>query len=139
MPTPVVILSWGAAVAIVVVAAADGIAPARRLRCQRALSDLAKLTWQQFEEVIADAYRRLDYRVAEVGGRGTADGGVDLILERDGTRIVVQAKHWRRDVVGVSLVRELYGVQRTVGADGAIFVSLGRFSFDAIAFAARLA
>ena len=46
-----------------------------------------------------------------MGGRGRADGGVDLVLVRNGETTVVQVKHWRRDVVGVSLVRELYGVQ----------------------------
>ena len=90
---------------------------ARRLRRQRELRDLAALSWQQFEEVIADAFRRHGYRVREVGGRGRADGGVDLVLTREGQTTVVQAKHWRSDRVGVQLVRELYGVQRaTPGA-----------------------
>lgn len=39
-----------------------------------------------------------------MGGRGQADGGVDLVLTRDGRTAVVQAKHWRRDVIGVPLV-----------------------------------
>jgi hypothetical protein len=64
--------------------------------------------------------------------------GVDFILERDRQRIVVQAKHWQRDVVGVSLVRELYGVQRAMGADGAMFVVLGMFSIAAARFAAQV-
>jgi len=45
--------------------------------------------------------------VREVGGRGRPDGGVDLVLSRDGETTVVQAKHWRRDRVGVRLVREV--------------------------------
>jgi restriction system protein len=105
---------------------------------QQQLSDLAALSWQQFEEVIADAFRRHGYWVAEVGSRGTADGGVDLILERDGKRIVVRGKHWQRDVVGVAMVRELYGVQRAMPAGGAMYVVQGRFSPDATAFAARV-
>jgi restriction system protein len=136
MPTSLVILVSGAAIAVILLfALLDRRLCGHRLRQQRQLGDLAKLTWQQFEEVITDAYRRLGYRVAEVGGRGTADGGVDVILERDGQRVVVQAKHCRRDAVGASLVRELYGVRRAIGADGAIFVTMGRFSSAAIAFA----
>jgi restriction system protein len=85
--------------------------------------------------VVADAFRRHGYKVREVRGRGRADGGVDLVLVRNGESTVVQVKHWRRDVVGVSLVRELYGVQRASAAASAIFVTMGRFSSDAIAFA----
>ena len=85
--------------------------------------------------MVADAFRRHGYKVREVGGRGRADGGVDLVLVRNGESTVVQVKHWRRDVVSVSLVRELYGVQRASVTASAIFVTMGRFSSDAIAFA----
>lgn len=122
MPTPLVILAWiagTAAVALTVLI--DALSRARRLRHQRELRDLAALSWQQFEEVIADAFRRHGYRVREVGGRGRADGGVDLILTREGQTTVVQAKHWRSNRVGVQLVRELYGVQRAMQADHAMF------------------
>jgi len=71
MPTSVIVLVWGAAIAVVVLAAlVDTVGRVRRLRRQRALSDLAALTWQQFEEVIADAFRRHGYRVREVGVAG---------------------------------------------------------------------
>jgi restriction system protein len=136
MPTPLVMLSWGTALAIVAVAVlVDGIGRARRLHRQRALSDLAALSWQQFEEVIADAFRQHGYRVQETGGRGTADGGVDLVLVRDGETTVVQAKHWRSDRVGVQLVRELYGVQMARGADRSLFVVQGDYTADARWFA----
>jgi restriction system protein len=80
------------------------------MRRQRTLADLAALSWEQFEEVIADAFRRHGCRVWETGGRGTADDGVDLVLARGGERTVVQAKHWRAQRLGVQTVRELYGV-----------------------------
>jgi hypothetical protein len=61
------------AVAIVVAALVDAMARGRRLHRQRALSDLAELGRQEFEEVIADAFRRHGYRVREVGGRGDGE------------------------------------------------------------------
>jgi Restriction endonuclease len=68
---PVAILAWSAAIAASALAALiDMLGRARRLRRQRALSDLAALSWQQFEEVIADAFRRHGYRVRETSGRG---------------------------------------------------------------------
>ena len=137
MPTELEVLAWGGTIAVVVlVVLIDALGRARRLRRQRALSDLAKLTWQQFEEVIADAFRRHGYRVREVGGRGRADGGVDLLLERDGETTVVQAKHWRSQRVSVQPVRELYGVQRAMHAERSMFVAMGRYTADAEKFAA---
>jgi len=137
MPGQAALLVWGAAIAIIALAALiDALGRARRLRSQRALSDLAKLTWQQFEEIIADAFRRHGYRVREVGGRGRADGGVDLLLERDGETTVVQAKHWRSQRISVQLVRELYGVQQAMRAGRSSFISLGSYTAAARAFAA---
>ncbi|MDH8346177.1 restriction endonuclease, partial [Klebsiella pneumoniae] len=39
-----------------------------------------------------------------------ADGGVDVALEKNGRKEMVQAKHWKVNRVGVSVVREIYGV-----------------------------
>jgi restriction system protein len=139
MPTALTILAWGGAIAVVVLAVVlDALIRARRLRRQRALCDLAALSWQQFEQVIADAFRRHGYRVQEVGRQGRADGGVDLVLTRDGRTTVVQAKHWRRDVIGVQLVRELFGVQQQMRAFGAAFVTTSRYTTDARAFASSV-
>ncbi len=108
MPNELVLLASAVPISIILLAAlVDRVIRSRRLHRQRTLRNLAALTWQQFEEVIADAFRRHGYRVREVGGRGRADGGVDLLLSRGGETTVVQATHWRRDRVGVQLVREL--------------------------------
>ena len=132
------VLAWGVPLTVfLVLAAFERMARLRRLRRQRVYVDLAALSWVQFEEVIADAFRRHGYRVRETGGRNQPDGGVDVILERDGETTIVQAKHWRRDKVGVTLVRELYGVQESMRARHAMFVSLGRYTADAEGFAAR--
>ncbi len=88
--------------------------------------------------MIADAFRRHGYRVREVGGRGRADGGVDVVLHRASESTIVQAKHWRRDRVGVTLVRELYGVQRAMQAQHSVFVAMGSYTADATQFAAQV-
>jgi Restriction endonuclease len=126
MSVQLALLSLGAGiVAVALVALIDAVARARRLRRQRALCDLAALSWQQFEEVIADAFRRHGYQVREVGDRGQADGGVDMVLVRDGRTTLVQAKHCRRDRVGVQLIRERYGVQRAMHVQHAMLSSQG--------------
>jgi restriction system protein len=139
MPPALTIAAWAAATAIVLIAAAiDRVVRARRLLRQRTLADLGALSWQQFEEVIADAFRRHGYRVRETGGRGTADGGVDLTMTRECEQTIVQAKHWRSQRIGVQLVRELYGVQRSMHAEHSTFVCVGRYTADAQQFAAKV-
>ncbi len=41
------------------------------------------MSWQRFELLVGEAFRLRGYRVLETGGGG-ADGGVDLLLGKDG-------------------------------------------------------
>lgn len=96
------------------------------------------MSWQQFEMLVAEGFRMQGYRVLETGGGGP-DGGVDLVLskpgDQDGEKFLVQCKQWRAFKVGVSVVRELYGVMAAIGASGGFVVTSGRFTAEAIAFA----
>ncbi len=100
-----------------------------------ATDDPAGLTWSQFERLIAEFYRRKGATVTPRGGP-TADGGVDLNLTYPtGELLIVQCKHWKTRHVGVKPLRELWGVLDDEKADGAIFVTSGSFTADALAFA----
>lgn len=92
------------------------------------------LSWQAFEQLVGEAFRRRGFDVAETGGGG-ADGGIDLVLTRGSERHFVQCKQWKALQVGVAVVRELYGVMASRGAAGGYVVTSGRFTPDAIAFA----
>lgn len=98
------------------------------------LDSLAALGWRQFELLVGEAFRRRGYVVEETG-LGGADGGIDLILRRDGRRTLVQCKQWRRSRVPVSVVREMYGLLAHHGADAVLIVALGTFTTDAQRFA----
>jgi len=95
---------------------------------------LQGVSWLEFERLVGEAYRRQGYRVSETGG-AAADGGVDLVLSKDSEKVLVQCKQWRAFKVGVSVVRELYGVMAAQGASGGIVVTSGRFTDEAMAFA----
>lgn len=97
-------------------------------------SALNDMSWQEFEMLVGEAYRRKGYTVAETGGGG-ADGGVDLVLRKDGEKYLVQCKQWKAYKVGVSTIRELYGVMAAEGAVGGFVVTSGVFSADAKSFA----
>ncbi len=92
------------------------------------------MSWREFESLVGEFYRRQGYRVEETGGGG-ADGGVDLLLRRDGEKVLVQCKQWRTFKVGVSIVREMFGVMVAEHADRVIVVTSGRYTNDAIQFA----
>ena len=67
---------------------------------QTGIETIRSISWQKFEELVGEAYRRKGYRVEESGGGG-ADGGVDIVLKKNGETLLVQCKHWRQDKVGV--------------------------------------
>ncbi len=68
--------------------------------------------------------------VTETGGGG-ADGGVDLVLKKNGEKLLVQCKHWKMEKVGIKVIRELFGVVTAEGATGGVIISSGRFSQEA--------
>ena len=92
------------------------------------------MSWQQFERLVGEGFRLQGYRVMETGGGG-ADGGIDLVLNKDGDKYLVQCKQWRAFRVGVEVVRELYGVMAAKGAAGGFVVTSGRFTDEARKFA----
>jgi len=94
------------------------------------------LSWREFEMLVGEAFRVQGYSVAETG-RG-ADGGVDVVLRKDGEKYYVQCKHWRASQVGVPIVRELYGAMAAHGATGGFVVTSGRFTKPAVDFARGL-
>lgn len=114
-----------------------------RRRRQSLLSDvtssnaanaLDNMSWREFEVLVGEAFRLQGYVVTETGGGG-ADGGVDLVLRRDRETHLVQCKQWKAFKVGVTVVRELYGVMAVRGAAGGFIVTSGRFSREATEFA----
>ncbi len=94
---------------------------------------LRALDWREFETLIGEAFRRQGYTVAATPAG--ADGGVDLILTRDGERTLVQCKHWKNWRVGVETIRALHGVVAADGAVGGIVVSSGQYTPAARKFA----
>lgn len=95
---------------------------------------LNNMSWQQFEALVGEAFRRKGYTVTETGGGG-ADGGIDLVLKKEGETFLVQCKQWKAYKVSVNTVRELYGVMAAEGATGGFVVTSGVFTDEARAFA----
>ncbi len=116
----------------------------RALFIKRKFSSLAsiehvrQLSWRQFESIVGEAFRRRGYTVMENAVDGP-DGGIDLVLRKDGAKYYVQCKQWKQTKVGVKPIRELYGVIAAGDAAGGFFVASGEYTIDARDFARKCA
>lgn len=99
-----------------------------------ALQAVERLTWQEFEMLVGESFRRKGYSVQETGGGG-ADGGIDLEMSLNGQKYLVQCKQWKTFKVGVNVVREFFGVMVAKGATGGFVVTSGVFTEEAVSFA----
>jgi restriction system protein len=95
---------------------------------------LNAMSWQEFELLVGEGFRQQGYQVTENGGGG-ADGGIDLVLRKGGDKFLVQCKQWKAFTVGVTVVRELYGLMAAHGAAGGFVVTSGTFTNEAKSFA----
>jgi hypothetical protein len=91
-----------------------------------------ELDGYQFERELARLFRKCGYKATETPGSG--DSGVDIRLEKDGVKAVVQCKAHKRPI-GPGPVRELYGVMTHEGVTKGIIACLGGFTQGAVDFA----
>lgn len=101
---------------------------------QSGIESIRDMSWQEFELLVGEAFRRKGFAVRENGGGG-ADGGIDLVLTKNGKKSIVQCKRWKTFSIGVPLIRELYGVMTSERANDCIFVSSGNYTAEARLFA----
>ena len=92
----------------------------------------------EFQDLVAALLRAMGYYTPFIAPRGK-DGGIDIMAYRDplgvtAPRIKVQVKHKPAAAVPVDDIRSLKGVINRDGEVG-LFVTSGRFTFDAEAFA----
>lgn len=95
----------------------------------KGLSALKRMSWQDFEHFCAEHFRANGYTV-KMMGLGGADGGMDLVLKKRGKRTLVQCKHWKGRV-GVTIVREMYGVMCADNFASVYIVALSGFTKEA--------
>ncbi len=95
------------------------------------------LTPTGFEKVIGDHFRRKGFYVQHTGG--SADGGVDLWISKNGKVGIVQCKRYRRDnAVGSPSVRDLRGAMLRENAVCGYLITTSRFTDNAVKEAAAV-
>ncbi len=122
-------------------AAANSQRESERLRLAKSLvpsiKELRGLTPQGFEDEVARVFERLGYEVRQTSY--TNDGGRDAILTKDGRTYLVECKRYAEG--GFSGRPDLQKFHSAIITDGAVsgfFVTAGRFTKDAIEFAATV-
>lgn len=90
-----------------------------------------RLSGHQFEDEVAKVFRRIGYkaRVSKQGG----DGGIDIIIEKEGNSIAVQCKAHNKPI-GPSVAREFYGTLLHFGYKKGILVSRSGFTIGVYDF-----
>lgn len=94
------------------------------------LGKLRAMPWENFSAVLAEAFRRDGYSVAEI-----ADGAADFELRRNGRVTIVSCKRWKVGQTGIGPLRELHAAMQARDAHECIYVSAGDFTANARGFA----
>lgn len=88
----------------------------------------------EFENYIAELFFRLGYKTRRVGGPN--DGGIDVVIKKDGVKSYVQCKKFLTSEVPVGAVRDFYGAIADNLSEGkGYFVTTNRFTPAAKEFA----
>lgn len=94
---------------------------------------LQRMPWEDFEKLVGAAFKFWGFKVQSMGG-AKADGGIDLIVQKNGQRHMVQCKRYKNSV-GVPIVREMFGVMVSEGFDGVYILTSGKFTKECFKFA----
>ncbi|MBK8814106.1 MAG: restriction endonuclease [Methylococcaceae bacterium] len=95
---------------------------------------LNKIEWKLFEDICME-YLRIKHCDANVTCSG-ADGGIDITIKDNQDRIIAfaQCKSWSKPI-GVSHIRELFGVMASERVKVGVFLTTSFFSKEAKQFA----
>ncbi|HXC36085.1 MAG TPA: restriction endonuclease [Candidatus Acidoferrales bacterium] len=91
---------------------------------------LRDIDWYQFERFVAYVYEQHGFNVTRKGG-ANPDGGIDMVIEKNGQRFAVQCKHWKTWDVGVKAIREFLGALTDSKIEKGIFITLNEYTGEA--------
>jgi restriction system protein len=96
------------------------------------IADIDKMDGRQFEHYLGVLFKNQGYSVTVTKAAG--DYGADLVIAKDGKKIVVQAKRYSKNV-GLKAVQEAQASIAHYGASEAWVVSNSEYTYEAIELA----
>lgn len=91
--------------------------------------EIDKMSGEEFETYLEILFRNDGYKVTHTGN-SKGDFGADLVLEKDGKRVAVQAKRWN-ETVGEKAIQEVVSSKAIYNCQEAMVVTNRWFSFQA--------
>lgn len=104
----------------------------RKSSAQQAPAD----SLQVAESRLTGYYQAQGYRVDRASA-AEREAGIDLILQRESERLLLQYRHWNDAQVSNNAVHQLLALLSGHSADGAVLVTTGQFTSAALKAAAR--
>jgi len=103
----------------------------------RSLKKLKKLSWDDFELLCMELFRKKGWKVSGNEKKG-ADGGVDIWMTKQTwakrTSAIVQCKRYDDAMVTIKVLREMYGLMYEHEIDEAYIVTTSRFTKECYRF-----
>ena len=97
---------WSFLILIAVIRIVYGIYQ-HHLLSKAGMLEIDKMTGEQFEERLQILFTNLGYEAKRTSpGKVRPDYGVDLVIKKDGVKIAIQAKCYKKQLVGEDAIRE---------------------------------
>jgi len=110
--------------------------PSEPLSTTELIEQLHSMDWFQFEKLVGHVYQKIGYTVTRRGG-ANPDGGIDLVIQKDGQGAAVQCKQWKAWRVGIKQVREFLGALTDANIQQGKFFTLRGYTNQAMQFARK--
>jgi restriction system protein len=115
---------FGGAFSLILILFAFGLMKERKLNIS-GIRQVDEMSGKEFEQFLKLRYEARGYKVRRTPYQN--DFGADLVMERDGRRIVVQAKRWKQNV-GIKAVQEIVAAKSHYKAEDAWVVTNSQFT-----------
>ena len=99
------------------------------------IQSIQQLSWHQFKDLVAEAYRQSGYTVME-NSTFTSDPTVDLVMRKGANLYLVQCRYWQNRKLSIREVKNLFFHMHDKQASGVILLTTGIFTKQARHYAA---
>ena len=103
------------------------------LKRNKTLKKLKRLSWDDFELLCMELFRKKGWKVLGNEKKG-ADGGVDIWMKKRRRSAIVQCKRYDDAMVTIKVLREMYGLMHEHDVDEAYIITTSRFTKECYKF-----
>lgn len=98
------------------------------------IKSIQDLSWTQFREITAEAYRQAGYLILD-NGPYAEDRNIDLVMRKSANLFLLQARYWCNRKIGLREVKKLFSLMHEKQASGVFLLTTGIFTIEARRYA----